>query len=83
MNEEQELAIKNIEDDTMLVCLRNGVRIYIDSNQTERIWENIKEQKGSQFIKIGKDIINTADMVGIFCHDTAQDLKKEVKKFNW
>lgn len=57
------------------ICLRNGVELWIES---ERI-DKINLENSGRFLKIGEEIINTADIVGIF---TAQAMEDKTRRQN-
>lgn len=74
--------IKPFEEVQTLV-LRNGAKIYLEEKQINDLWQIIKDLKESKFIRIGNDIINTADVVGIFTKETSEYLSnKNYKKIN-
>ena len=58
------------------ICLRNGVELWIESERLEKInFESV-----GRFLKIDDEIINTADIVGIF---TAQTMERKNKAEKW
>ena len=57
------------------ICLRNGVELWIESEMLEKInFESV-----GRFLKIDDEIINTADIVGIF---TAQTMEEKIRRKN-
>lgn len=57
------------------ICLRNGVELWIESERLEKL--NL--ENAGRFLKIDEEIINTADIVGIF---TAQTMEEKTRRKN-
>lgn len=70
---------KNLAKNLMCVLMRSGLEIWIDEDKMDKIMA-LLEQKG--FIKIGKEIINTVDVSGIFTPETMVDFSKR-KNGQW
>ena len=68
----QELS-KNL----MVVCIRNGINVWLEDDQIVGLKVALKQSKESKFIEIGSRYLNTADIVGIF---TPQDMEEQNKR---
>lgn len=79
LSKEVRTEIKKFEE-TQILYMRNGAKIYLEQNQVSDLWDTIKNLKDNRFIRIGNDIINTADLVGIFTYETADYIGN--KKYN-
>lgn len=71
------------------ICLRNGAEIWVEKERVEALVRILLESKEHRFIKIDNEIVNTADIVGVF---TPQALERtwrlkqgqwQDKKGNW
>lgn len=79
LSKEVKTEIKKFEESQVLI-LRNGAKIYLEQQEINNIWQILQNLKESKFIRIGNDIINTADLVGIFTYETADYIGN--KKYN-
>lgn len=66
----------------MCVSMRNGVEIWIESERTQKLINSLETVTGSKFIKFENQIINTADIVGIFTAGTMEDMTRR-KNGQW
>lgn len=55
-----------------LVCvqMRSGVEIWIEQAKAEKLQGVLKKITGSTFIDVGDEIVNSADIVGVFTPET-------------
>jgi len=82
LSKEVKTEMKKFEESQVLI-LRNGAKIYLEQQEINNIWQILQNLKESKFIRIGNDIINTADLVGIFTYETAEYIgNKNYKKIN-
>lgn len=70
----QELA-KNL----ICISMRNGIQIWVDEEKVDALQAQMEKAK---FIKISNQIINTADIVGIFNAETMQETTRH-KNGQW
>jgi hypothetical protein len=82
MNEEYSLRIAQELEDTRIIVMRNKIKIYIDKNQAKELSSILEKQKESKFIGVGDEMINTADIVGIFTKDSVDEMSG-IKKINF
>jgi len=61
---------KELVKNLMCVSIRNGVEVWIDEEKMDKILA-LLEKKG--FFKIGKEIINSVDVSGVFSPQTMAD----------
>ena len=68
--------MNNQEISKQLVCisLRNGIEIWLEEEKAENLKKILANSKESKFINIGKETINTADIVGIFTPQTMEEI---------
>lgn len=82
--ENQELT-KNL----MCIVMRNKVEFWIEEERIKNLINNLETFSEHKFIKINNEIINTADVTGIFSAKRMEDLKLEneikdkIKKGEW
>ncbi|MCD6371703.1 MAG: hypothetical protein J7L39_03225 [Candidatus Aenigmarchaeota archaeon] len=65
----QELT-KNL----MCIAMRNGAEIWIERSRIEDLIKNLTRLTENKFIKVGDELINTADIVGIFTPKTMEEI---------
>lgn len=73
----QELSVK-----LMCILLRSGVEIWIEEERIESLKKILTASKESKFIELNNEVINTADVVGIFTPETMKT-KEKIKQGQW
>ena len=58
-----------------LVCvvLRNGIELWVESDRANNLIANLRTATGSKFIGFEDQMINSADIVGVFTPQTMED----------
>ena len=67
----QELA-----KELMCVVVRNGIEIWDEAERFEPLIKILLNNQKVGFVKIGKNIINLTDVVGIFTPETIDDYRR-------
>lgn len=58
------------------VCLRNGAEIWVEEEKIRSLFENLQLLNKHRFIKIGDEIVNTADIIGILSAETMEEIER-------
>lgn len=80
---------KELSKSVMCICMRNGVEIWVEKERIEALITSLQRLRENKFVKIGEELINTADIVGIFTPQTMEELIRtrqgqwKDKKGNW
>lgn len=64
---------KELSKDLMCVSMRNGVEVWLEAERATTLREALLKVSKSKFVNIDEQIINTADVVGIFNPETMSD----------
>jgi hypothetical protein len=56
--------------------MRNGVEIWIEKDRASNLIDQIEKRRESKFVKIDEQILNTADIVGIFDAKTMEEMTR-------
>lgn len=62
--------MRTITKDLKCILLRNGVELWVETNRIAQLVELIRNTQGSRFIEYEGQVINTADVTGIFTPET-------------
>ena len=65
----------------MCIALRDGVEIWLEDERATNLKNVLKSANSSKFVDLGDEIINTADIIGIFKPETMD--AKDKKKRGW
>jgi len=65
---------KELSKQLMCVSLRNGVELWLENDRVDTLKKILIADKGSKFIMLDNEVINTADIVGIFEAKTMEDV---------
>ena len=66
----------------MCILMRNGIRKWLDVEQSKKFRNFLHDMEGTKFIGIGGETINTADILGVFYPKTLEALWHE-KRGDW
>ena len=66
----------------MCICMRNGVQIWIEKERIMTLQSELAKLTGSKFILFEEQVINTADIVGIFTPQSLNELTRR-KNGEW
>lgn len=64
------------------VSLRNGVEMWLEQDRIQELQKALSALKGSIFVNIGEETINTADLIGIFKGETMDEVRRR-KNGQW
>ena len=64
------------------VCMRNGVKIWVEKSKAEELQSVLQRIDGNKFILFENQTMNSADIVGVFSAETMEDLVHE-KNGEW
>src|SRR3990167_2012603 len=64
------------------VVLRNGIELWREAVRLDNLSRQLCEMKTSNFIKMDDELINSADITGIFSAATMEELKRR-KNGQW
>lgn len=65
--------MNEISKNLMCVQMRSGVEVWLESDRATNLQTTLLNITGSKFIKIDDQIVNTADIVGLFNPKTMAD----------
>lgn len=71
-----------ISKDLMCILMRNGIEIWLESDLIKSVENVLLSSKDSKFLTIEDQIINTADITGVFNAKTMEDLTRR-KNGQW
>lgn len=74
--------MNNLTKNLKCILMRNGVEIWKESERMNNLAENLIRLTKSSFVKIDEEIINTADILGIFTPQTLEAYNRR-KKGQW
>ena len=66
----------------MCIVIRNGVEVWSEEDKVKSLQCLLAEDKGSRFIGLSGETINTADITGIFTAQTMEDITRR-KNGQW
>ena len=66
----------------MCVCMRNGIQIWIEQDKIQILTDILAQATSSKFIVFENQVINTADILGVFDAKTISDLTRR-KNGQW
>ena len=66
----------------MCIVLRNGIEVWIEEDMVKNLQRILGSDKGSKFIEISGETINTADITGIFSAQAMEDIVRR-KNGQW
>lgn len=58
----------------MCICLRSGVEIWAEEERLKNLISILKSSTGHKFVELDDQLLNTADITGIFNAETMSDL---------
>lgn len=64
------------------IVMRNGIKIWVEYERLQKLQEVLASITGSKFIKFDDQIINTADITGIYNAPVLEDWQRE-KNGEW
>jgi hypothetical protein len=67
---------KELSKELMCLILRNGIEIWEEAERLEQLVKILLSNQKIGFVKINKNIINLADVVGIFTPETIDDYRR-------
>lgn len=70
---------KELTKNLMCILMREKAEIWIEQEKLESLMDMLEKQR---FIRIGKEIINTADISGIYTAETMEDITRR-KNGQW
>lgn len=65
---------KEITKNLMVVVMRSGIEIWIERDKIEKFISILNTADTSKFINIGDEVVNTADITGIFSPKTMESV---------
>jgi len=71
-----------ITKNLMCISMRNGIEIWLEEDRIKDLKSSLLMGKESKFVMIDNEMINTADIVGIFDAVTMQDVTRR-KNGQW
>lgn len=66
----------------MCIIMRNGIEIWVEREKSEKIQQVLSQTRESKFVQFEGQMINTADIVGIFNATTVEELTRR-KNGQW
>lgn len=57
---------KIVQHTNNCIKMRNGIEIWVDDERLKKLQTILENIKGTKFINIDKQTVNTADIIGIF-----------------
>lgn len=66
----------------MCIYIRNGIEIWLDEEKALQFGEDLNNESAGKFNTINGQVINSADIVGIFTPENMDDLKRR-KQGQW
>ena len=73
--------MKELTKELMCIKLRSGVEIWVEKEKAQKLIDLLGTTK-TKFVEIGDEIINSADVEGVFTPQTMDDLRKR-KSGKW
>lgn len=64
---------KEITKNLMAVVMRNGIEIWIEKDKIKKLILILSTAKTSKFIVVENEVINTADIIGVFSAKTMEE----------
>ncbi len=64
------------------ICLRNGAEIWVEEERINALIDNLMVLQDNKFIKIGEEVVNTADIIGILSAKTMEEITRR-KNGQW
>lgn len=74
--------MNEITKNQKVIILRDGTEIWIEKDRAENFGDQLMKITESKFVKIDDQIINTADITGIFSPETLEE-KVRRKRGQW
>lgn len=68
--------MNTISKDLLCISMRNGVEVWIESERASAFVAQLEKLQGTKFVRIDGQVINTADVVGIFSASTMGDVSR-------
>ena len=65
----------------MCLKMRSGAEMWIDDDKVEKLTEILTSEK-VRFVKIGRELINTVNIDGLYLAETIEKIKR-IKKGDW
>ncbi len=62
--------------------MRNGAEIWVEEERINTLIDNLMVLQENKFIKVGEEIINTADIIGILSAKTMEEITRR-KNGQW
>lgn len=66
--------MNELSKNLMAVCIRNGAEIWVEKDKCEKLKYILLQSRENKFIEFENQIINTADIVGIFSPQTMEEI---------
>ena|SRR3990167_823370 len=73
---------KQLAKNLMCICLRNNVEIWAEDEKIKNLKKVLMAVRESKFIELENEVINSADILGIFDAQTMED-KTRRKNGQW
>lgn len=70
---------KSITKNLMAIVMRGGLEIWIEEEKIQNLKRALMSGKESKFIELNDEVINSADIVGIF---TPQTMENKIRQKN-
>lgn len=64
------------------IQMRNGAEVWLEEERVQNLIDNLMLLSGNKFIKVNDEIINTADIVGVFSAQTMEEITRR-KNGQW
>jgi hypothetical protein len=64
------------------IVIRNGVEIWLEHDRASNFIDHLEKQTNHRFIRLGNELINSADIVGIFTAPTMEEVTRR-KNGQW
>jgi hypothetical protein len=66
----------------MCIKMRDGVELWLEDDRIQNLKSVLKQLTGAKFIEIGEQLINSADITGIYEPSTIEDMTRK-KQGQW
>jgi len=58
----------------MCISMRNGVEIWLENDRVTNLRQSLSRLTSNKFVDLGNEMINTADIVGLFSAKTMEEV---------
>lgn len=73
---------EEMSKDIKCILMRSGIEIWLEDDRIENLKKVLMASRESKFIELNGEVINTADITGIFSAGTMQDVGRR-KNGQW